>query len=87
MGWRLWNGCSEHNLLLVKGFLENWPSVGTVWWFLTVFRGEPFTGLGCPAGYDQGCFGEGGEEWERRERSELMRWAWGFLNGKGKGVE
>ena len=37
--------------------------------------------MGCPAGYDQGCFGEGCEEWERRERSELMRWAWGFLEG------
>ena len=49
-----------------------------------VFRGESFIGLGCPAGYGQGCFGEGGEEWER---SELMRWAWGFLNSKGKGVE
>lgn len=39
-----------------------------------VFRGESFIGLGCPAGYGQGCFGEeGGEEWGR--------WAWGFLEG------
>lgn len=74
MDWRLWDGCSEHNLLLVKGFLENWPAGGTIWWFLMVFRGESFIGLGCPAGYGQGCFGEeGGEEWGR--------WAWGFLEG------
>lgn len=53
-----------------------------------VFRGESSIGLGCPAGYGQGCFGEeGSEEWGRRERSEWRRWAWGFLEDEGKGVE
>lgn len=50
-----------------------------------VFRGESSIGLGCPAGYGQGCFGEeGSEEWGRRERSEWRRWAWGFFGGRGK---